>query len=160
MTDNKQKELTEAFGKGITLGLYIVTVKAGDKINGMTAALVSRVSNNPPMVMVSISPKNYTHKLIHEAGRFTINTLAEGQQEIGKHFGFASGRDTDKLKDIEYIEGESGAPILKEAMSFLECEVSDTLITGDHTLFIGKVIGGRVLNAGKTPLVFKRSDFF
>jgi flavin reductase (DIM6/NTAB) family NADH-FMN oxidoreductase RutF len=49
--------------------------------------------------------------LIHEAGRFTINTLAEGQQEIGRHFGFVSGRDTDKLKDIEYIEGESGACI-------------------------------------------------
>jgi flavin reductase (DIM6/NTAB) family NADH-FMN oxidoreductase RutF len=111
MTDNKQKELTEAFNKGITLGLYIVTVKAGDEINGMIAAWVSRVSRNPPMVMVSISQKNYTHKLIHEAGRFTINTLAEGQQEIGRHFGFVSGRDTDKLKDIEYIEGESGACI-------------------------------------------------
>jgi len=160
MTNNKQKELTEAFNRGITLGLYIVTVKAGDKINGMTAAWVSRVSRNPPMVMVSMGHKGYTNELIKKGGYFIVNTLAQGQQEIGKHFGFVSGRDVDKLRDIQYLEGESGGPILKEAMSYLECEVSDTFITGDHTLFIGKVINGRVLNAGKAPLVFKRSDFF
>ena len=160
MTDNKQKELTEAFNSGITLGLYIVTVKAVDEINGMTAALVCRVSPNPPMVLVSIGHKNYTNELIKKAGYFVINTLAEGQEGIGKHFGFVSGRDVDKLKDIEYIEGESGAPILKEAMSYLECEVSDTFITADNTLFIGKVIAGRVLTGDKDPLVFKRGDFF
>lgn len=161
MTDNKQKdELTEAFNMGITLGLYIVTAKAGDDINGMTAAWVSRVSRNPPMVMVSIGHKGYTNELIKKGGSFVINTLAQGQQEIGKHFGFVSGRDVDKLKDIEYMEGESGAPILKEAMSCLECEVSDSLITGDHTLFVGKVINGRILNSGKAALVFKRGDFF
>ncbi|MFH1933409.1 MAG: flavin reductase family protein [Pseudomonadota bacterium] len=160
MTDNKQKELTRAFNKGITLGLYIVTVKAGNGINGMTAAWVSRVSRNPPMVMVSIGHKSYTNELIKKAGYFVVNTLAQGQQEIGKHFGFVSGRDVDKLKDIELIEGESGAPILKEAMSYLECEVSDTFITGDHTLFIGKVINGKVLDNSKIPLLFERSDFF
>ncbi|MBC8176115.1 MAG: flavin reductase, partial [Deltaproteobacteria bacterium] len=48
----------DAFNKGVTLGVYIVTVKAGDRINGMTAAWISRVSRNPPMVMVSIGHKS------------------------------------------------------------------------------------------------------
>jgi len=160
MIDNKKDELMDAFNKGITLGVYIVTVKADDKINGMTAAWVSRTSRNPPMVTVSIGAKSYTNELIKKAGYFVVNSLAEGQQEMGKHFGFTSGRDTDKFKDIEYIEGKSGAPILKEAVSYLECDLSNTLITGDHTLFIGKVIGGRILDSTKSPLVFQRSDFF
>jgi len=160
MIDNRQNELMEAFNKGITLGVFIVTVKADDKINGMTAAWVSRTSRNPPMVTVSIGETNYTNELIKKAKYFVVNTLNEGQQEMGKHFGFTSGRDTDKFKDIEYIEEKSGAPILKEALSYLECELFDTLITGDHTLFIGKVIGGRILNSSKSPLVFQRSDFF
>ncbi len=160
MVDNKQKQITEAFNRGITLGVYIVTVKAGDRINGMTAAWISRVSRTPPMVMVSIGHKSYTNELIKKGGYFIVNTLAQGQQEIGKHFGFVSGRDVDKLKDIQYLEGKSGGPILKEAMSYLECELFDTFTTGDHTIFIGKVISGRVLDDSKIPLVFQRSDFF
>jgi len=160
MIDNRQNELMEAFYKGITLGVYIVTVKADDKRNGMTAAWVSRTSRNPPMVTVSIGEKSYTNELINKAKYFVVNTLAEGQQEMGKHFGFQSGREADKLKGLGFFEAESGAPILESAMSYLECELFDTLTTGDHTLFIGKVIGGGILDSSKLPLVFQRSDFF
>ena len=160
MVDNKQKEITEAFNRGIILGVYIVTVKANDKMNGMTASWVSRASRNPPMLVACIGHRSYTNELIKKAGYFVVNTLAEGQQEIGKHFGFVSGRDADKLKEIEYIEGESGTPILREAMSYLECELFDTFTTGDHTAFVGKIINGRVLGDSKIPLVFKRGDFF
>ena len=160
MIDNRQDEFMVAFNKGITLGVYIVTVKADDKINGMTAAWVSKTSRNPPMVTVSIGDTSYTNELIKKAKYFVVNTLTEGQQETGKHFGFVSGREADKLMGVGFFEAESGAPILERAMSYLECELFDTSITGDHTLFIGKVIGGRILDSSKSPLVFKRSDFF
>ena len=150
----------DAFNKGITLGVYIVTVKADDKINGMTAAWVSKTSHNPPMVTVSIGDTNYTNELIKKAKYFVVNTLAEGHQEMGKHFGVVSGREADKLMGVGFFEAESGAPILEKAMSYLECELFDTLNTGDHTLFIGKVIGGGILDSSKSPLVFQRSDFF
>ncbi|MBL7224916.1 MAG: flavin reductase [Desulfobacteraceae bacterium] len=64
----------DAFNKGITLGVYIVTVKADDKINGMTAAWVSKTSRNPPMVKVSIGETNYTNELIKKAKYFVVNT--------------------------------------------------------------------------------------
>lgn len=160
MMNNSQSDITESLNRGITSGVYIITVKAGNMINGMTAAWVSKLSRKPPMITVSISPKNYSHQLINSAGYFAVNTLAEGQQWLGKHFGFKSGRDTDKMQGIEYFEGESGAPILKEAASYLECKLSNTLIAGDHTLFIGKVIGGEIFDSSKSPLVFKRNDFF
>lgn len=158
--EKKEFGLTEAFNKGITLGVYIITAKAGNKINGMTAAWVCKVSHEPRMVMVSIGPGKYTHELIQKAGHFAVNTLAEGQQEIGRHFGFVSGGDVDKFKDVEYFEGRTGAPILKNVYSYLECELTDTFVTGSHTLFIGKVIEGQILNVEKAPLVFQRSDFF
>ena len=160
MIDNKQDDFIDAFNKGITFGVYIVTVKADDKINGMTAAWVSKTSRNPPMVTVSIGNKSYTNELIKKAKYFVVNTLAEGQQEVGKHFGFVSGKETDKLMGVGFFEAESGAPILERAVSYLECELFDNLITGDHTLFIGKVISGDILDSTKSPLVFQRSDFF
>jgi len=160
MSNKAQRELMEAFNRGIVQGVYVVTVKAGEKLNSMTAAWVSKVSHNPPMVMVSISPTHYTHDLIKEAGYFALNTLAYGQEEVGRHFGFVSGRDVNKLEGMQYFEGESGAPILTEAMAYLECELFDTFIAGDHTLFVGKVIGGQVLHSSDIPLVFERADFF
>ena len=65
----------DAFNKGITLGVYIVTVKADDKINGMTAAWVSRTSRNPPMVTVSMGAKSYTNELIKL--KFLVKLSAE-----------------------------------------------------------------------------------
>ena len=160
MKNSSQNQVTEAFNIGITSGVYIITVKAGEKINGMTAAWVSKASRNPPMITVSIGETNYTNELIKIAKCFVVNTLAEGQQEMGKHFGFVSGRDADKLMDVGFFEAENGAPVLKSAMSYLECELYDTCIIGDHTLFIGKVIGGGILDGAKSPLVFKRNEFF
>ncbi|HUU81305.1 MAG TPA: flavin reductase family protein [Acidobacteriota bacterium] len=112
--------------------------------------------------------KGFDHILLDHEGCFTgwinnvfaLNTFAYGREEIGRHFGFVSGRDVNKLEGMQYFEGESGAPILTEAMAYLECELSDTFIAGDHTLFVGKVIGGQVLHSSDIPLVFERADFF
>jgi flavin reductase (DIM6/NTAB) family NADH-FMN oxidoreductase RutF len=158
--EETKNQLKEAFFKGIVQGLYILTVKEGEKLNGMTAALVSRVCPDPPLVMVSIGKKNYTNELIKKAGHFVINTLAEGQQDIGRHFGFVSGREVDKLKDVEYFTGETGTPILKKTMSYLECEVVNALDTNGNTLFVGKVIGGQLLNRRKNALVYDRDEFY
>ena len=56
-------------------GVYVVTTRVGEKINGMTAAWVSQVSLKPLLVMVSIAPPRYTHTLIKESGIFAINVL-------------------------------------------------------------------------------------
>ncbi|MFH1977429.1 MAG: flavin reductase family protein [Pseudomonadota bacterium] len=160
MDNNDQRALMGAFQKGITSGVYIITVKAKDKKNGMTASWISKVSQEPPMVMVSIGLAKYTGYLIKEAGCFAINTLAHGQQELGKHFGFVSGITVDKLKDIPSFEGKRGIPILKQAFSFLICECVDSITAGDHMIFIGKVVEGGIINPGLIPLVFSRDDFF
>jgi flavin reductase (DIM6/NTAB) family NADH-FMN oxidoreductase RutF len=36
------------------------------------------------------------------------------------------------------------SPRVKEAKEVLECEVEHELESGDHTIFIGKVVGPRV----------------
>jgi flavin reductase (DIM6/NTAB) family NADH-FMN oxidoreductase RutF len=63
---------SEAF-TALVHGVYVVTTRVGEKVNGMTAAWVSQVSLNPLMVMVSIAPARYSHTLIKEAGIFAIN---------------------------------------------------------------------------------------
>lgn len=146
--------------KGISHGVYIITVRTRDKINGMTAAWVSQVSIRPLMLMASIAPERYTHDLIKESGYFAINALAEGQENLAMLFGFKSGRKFDKFKDISYFNASKGSPILNDVLAFFECKVVDTFKAGDHTLFIGEVVDAKLLKSDERPLIFHWEDYF
>ena len=78
--------------RSLVHGVYVVTTRCGDRLNGMTASWVSQVSLSPLLLMVSIAPARYSHDLIKESRVLAINVLATGQVDLGKRFGFQSGR--------------------------------------------------------------------
>ena len=141
-------------------GVYVVTTRAGEKINGMTAAWVSQVSLNPHLVMVSIAPARYTHTLIKESGIFAINVLTSDQVELAKRFGYKSGRKIDKLAGLETLKAPSGAPVLPQAYAYFDLKLVHTFTAGDHTLFVGQVTEAKVLHPESHPLIFNKNDFF
>ncbi|MEW6569781.1 MAG: flavin reductase family protein [Nitrospirota bacterium] len=151
--------MPDTISKGISHGVYVITARGKERINGMTAAWVSQVSFQPLLLMVSIAPTRYTHVLIEESGYFAINTLSEDQKDLAKHFGFKSGRKFDKFKDIPYFDAPGGSPVLNDSMAFFECKLAETFNAGDHTLFIGEVLTAKILKE-KKPLIFQWSDFF
>ncbi len=141
-------------------GVYVITAKAGDKINGMTAAWVTQVSFKPVLVGVAIAPQRYTYSLIMDSGMFCVNALPGGAFELAKHFGFKSGRKVDKFENVPYIYGENGLPVLNDAYAYLECKVEKSVELGDHTFFVGSILDGKELNTGAKPLIFRWEDFF
>ncbi len=152
--------MQELLSNVISTGVYIITVRSGERINGMTAAWVTQVSFKPKLVVVSIAPARYTHNLIQESGFFCINTLSKDDIELAKKFGFLSGRNEDKFKDINYTNALKGSPIIEGAIAYVECEVVSSVDAGDHTLFIGQVVDAAILKEDKEPLIFKWKDFF
>lgn len=152
--------MQERISKILSTGVYIVTARAGDRINGMTAAWVSQVSFNPKLVAVSIAEQRFTYGLIKASGRFCINAMAGDGIEIARHFGFKSGRTIDKFKDVDYTLTANGIPALSKAFAYMECDVVNTLDTGDHTLFIGSVSDCQVTRGDVAPLIFAWDDFF
>jgi len=152
--------MQELLSNVISTGVYIITVRSGERINGMTAAWVTQVSFNPKLVVVSIAPARYTHSLVQEAGFFCINTLSKDDIELAKKFGFTSGRNVDKFKDINYTNALKGSPIIEGAMAYVECEVVSNVDAGDHTLFIGQVVDAAILREDAEPLIFEWRKFF
>lgn len=152
--------MQDIVSKGVSHGVYVVTVRTKEKINGMTAAWVSQVSLRPLMLMASIAPVRYSHGLIKESGYFAINTLDEGHKDLAKHFGFKSGRKTDKFKDISHFDAPNGSPVLDGALAFFECRLLDAFTAGDHTLFVGEVVAARLLKGDTRPLIFHWEDYF
>jgi len=141
-------------------GVYVVTTRLEDLVNGMTAAWVSQVSLKPLLVMAAIAPPRYTHRLIKDSGIFAINVLTSAQMDLGKRFGYKSGRQVDKFAGLDYITAATGAPILPQAYAYLDLKLVDTFAAGDHTLFVGEVVDAKIFHPQAQPLVFKKSDFF
>lgn len=141
-------------------GVYVVTSRLGDVVNGMTAAWVAQVSLKPLLVLVSVAPSRYSHRLIQESGSFAINVLASTQVELGKRFGYKSGRQVNKFANLSWTTAATGAPILPQAYAYLDLKLKDTFTAGDHTLFLGEVVEARILHPEAQPLIFKKSDFF
>jgi flavin reductase (DIM6/NTAB) family NADH-FMN oxidoreductase RutF len=152
--------MQELITKTVPTGVSVVTVRSGDKINGMTAAWITQVSFKPAMIAVSIAPQRYTHGLIEKSGYFCINALPVESKDVAKHFGFKSGRKTDKFKGMRYTNALKGSPVLESAYAYIECEVVHTYEAGDHTLFIGKIIDSAELKENANPLILKWNDFF
>ena len=123
----------------------------------MTAAWYTRVSLAPPLVMVSVASKRFTHGLIKKSGSFCINLLAEDQVSIARNFGFLSGRSVDKFEGIRYKAGKNDVPILEDTAGYLECNLVNSYEVGDHTLFIGEVVGCGA--SDKKPLPSRAEDY-
>jgi flavin reductase (DIM6/NTAB) family NADH-FMN oxidoreductase RutF len=141
-------------------GVYVVTTRLDEVVNGMTASWVSQVSLKPLLVMVSIAPSRYSHRLIQESGIFAVNVLDSSQADLGKRFGYKSGRQVDKFAGLEWTTAATGAPILPQAYAYLDLKLKDTCTAGDHTLFLGEVVAAKILHPQAQALVFKKSDFF
>lgn len=140
-------------------GVTVVTSFRGDEVNGLTVAWASQVSYNPPMVMVSIGPRRYTHDMIQESGVFAVNILGENQIDLAKLFGFKSGRKVNKFENVGYDRKSTGAPILKDAVAYLDCRVVSTHTAGDHTIFVGSIEDCEIRSEDE-PLIYRTTDYW
>jgi flavin reductase (DIM6/NTAB) family NADH-FMN oxidoreductase RutF len=98
---------------------------------------------SPPLVGISVSPKRYSHSLIERTGDFTINIPTMDILEKVHVFGTVSGRNVEKFASLGLTAEKARlvrSPIVRECVAHLECRLTESMTTGDHTLFIGEVV--------------------
>ncbi len=128
-------------------GLYVVSSRKGDELNGQISNTVFQVASDPPTIAVSICKENLTHGFITESKVFTASILSQDTplSFIG-HFGFKSGRDLDKFEGINYKTGETQAPVvIDNTLAYLEAKVLQEVDVGTHTIFVGELVGADVI---------------
>ena len=128
-------------------GMYIVGSHDGDKLNGQIANTVFQITSEPPTLAVSINRENLTHDYIMKSRVFSVSVLCQAAPlpYIGG-LGFKSGRDTDKMKGLNYRVGQTGCPVfLDNTTAFMEAELIQHVDVGTHTIFIGNVVAAEVL---------------
>lgn len=142
----------------IPSGVFVVTLRSGNRINAYAAGWVVRVSEEPVMIQVAVWDQNYSHELAQDCDHFVVQILEEGQQKIARHFGKNSGRNMDKFSGFQTHTGLADLPILEDCLAYLECEVIFRKQFGDHMILVGKA-GNSGINRFGTPLIYNHQDY-
>ena len=120
----------------------IITTNDGKLKNGMTAAWVTQISIDPPILCVSISPNRHTWDMMANVEYFGVCMLAKGQEEIGMKFGTKSGRDLDKfeLMNLQPFMAAHDVPIVPGSLAGFVCKKTHQTEQGDHWALFGEVV--------------------
>ena len=137
--------------------LSVVTASHGEISSAMLASWVSQASFTPPGFTVAVAKDRAIEALMYPGNTFVLNILAEGKH-LGpmKHFlkPFAPGED--RFAGIALETAQNGAPILKDAIAYLECTVAERMECGDHWLVYATVQTGQVLDGSAKTAVHHR----
>ena len=119
-------------------GVTVITAESDGGVRGMTANAFMSGSLSPPLCIISISKKARMHEILDKAGHFGVSMLARGQEAVSQHFARQGATDPDV--SFEHI---GGIPVLAGVAAAIAAEIEARHDCGDHTLFIGHIVGMR-----------------
>lgn len=131
----------------LSYGLFVLTAREGDKDNGCIINTAVQVTTEPNCITIAVNKKNYTHDMIVRTGVFNVSVLTEKSSfDTFRHWGFQSGADVDKTKEITFSRADNGVIYLtKETNAVISARVVSTVDLGTHTLFLADVTDAKVL---------------
>ena len=154
--DEFRKCMSE-FATGVTV---VTTLDDEDQMHGMSANSFTSVCLAPPLVLVCVAHNTNTFRFIESRGCFGVNILSSTQEDLGKYF---ARKPEDRHGDVEYSSAISTAcdvPVLKDVLVFFGCQVVDSHLYGDHTIYIAEVKEIQRSGSSDAPLVFYESRWF
>jgi 3-hydroxy-9,10-secoandrosta-1,3,5(10)-triene-9,17-dione monooxygenase reductase component len=144
------REVIGNFATGVT----IVTAHGPDGPAGLTTNAVTSLSLDPLLILVCFDNTSRTLPVVRETGRFAVNMLRAGNEELATLF--ASKRvQSEKFEAVTHNVAH-GVPVLDDALAWIVCDVHDLFPGGDHTIGVGAVTAAGVADDAGEPLVFFR----
>jgi flavin reductase (DIM6/NTAB) family NADH-FMN oxidoreductase RutF len=136
-------------------GVAVITVAGPAGEGGLTANAVCSVSLDPLLALVCFEQSARTLPLVRDAGRFAVNVLRAGSEDVARVFA-SKAPEAEKLRGVPHrLQG--GMPILDAALAWLVCDVRELIPAGDHEIAIGEVVAMDV--ADGEPLLWYRGRY-
>ncbi|MCX4783647.1 flavin reductase family protein [Streptomyces sp. NBC_01264] len=144
------REVMSLFATGVT-----VLSVGGEHIHGMTANAFTSVSLDPPSVLCCVAHSAVMYEAITSAGHFGVSIMEAGQEGLARFFADKKRPlGPGQFTGVDWVPGpRTGAPLLNGSLAWLECELSAAHEIGDHTVFIGDVVGSS-RGTGEDGLLF------
>jgi flavin reductase (DIM6/NTAB) family NADH-FMN oxidoreductase RutF len=148
------REFRTAMG-GFATGVAVVTTEHDGELHGMTINSLTSVSLNPTLLLVCLNRPSRTATAIDGRGGFVVNVLGANQGHVSNAFARPSA---DHFADRSiYTIGDDGMPLVTGAMAHLVCRTEQQVEAGDHSIVIGRVVGGQTVP--RDPLIFYRGAY-
>lgn len=137
-------------------GVTIVTTKLGDQRGGMTVSAFNSLSLEPAQIVICLNKDASSMPLLKESGIFAVNILATHQNAISDLFGgrIKLEEGKDRFDGLSLKTAATGAPILTDALAYLDCRVKSTHDGETHWIIIGEVLATEVQSEPHAPLVY------
>ena len=136
-------------------GLYVVGSRAGDRLNLMTLNWATQLSFDPKLMGIGVERQALTHELIDEGRAFTLCLIDREDRAIVRKFTKPVEVDVaaGTANGFAYHQGRTGAPVLDQAVAYVDCEVRQQVALGNHTLFLGEVVDAAFQKPEDTPVL-------
>lgn len=149
-------EFRQALGMFAT-GVTIVTARnANGSLVGLTANSFNSVSLSPPLILWSLAKSAGSMATFSAGSHYAINILSANQQRLAQQF---ASRTEDRFAGVEFVTGQTGAPLLEGAVAVFECFNRSQYEEGDHVIFVGEVERCSYAS-GASPLLFHGGKFY
>ncbi len=139
----------------------LLTIAEGRDDIGTTVSAFSPVSDDPPLVLVSLLAESYPAEVLGRLAPFAVTLLAAPQRVLAGRFA-AAGRPSARvlLANVPHRRGgQSGALIPEGGLATFECEVSAAVPAGDHIVFVGAVTAVPYVAQSGEPLIRFRGGY-
>jgi 3-hydroxy-9,10-secoandrosta-1,3,5(10)-triene-9,17-dione monooxygenase reductase component len=136
-------------------GVAIITAVDGEEPVGMACNSFTSVSLEPQLVLFCAAKSSTTWPRIQGAHKWAANILSEDAEEVCRLF---AQKGADRFARVPYTIGRTGAPILEDALAFVDCETIAEHDAGDHVIVVGRVVEMGYAPEGK-PLLFYRGGY-
>ena len=141
------RSVLRQFASGVT----IVTIQAGGQRHGLTVSAFTSISTAPALIMVAINNSNTGSHFFEQAdASFAVNILGADQQALSNRFAWV--KDEDRFAMGQWTTALTGAPILADAVAWLDCTIHSQLKAGTHTIYVGEVRACGVPRQDEAPL--------
>ena len=136
-------------------GVSVVIAEVGERRHGLTVSSLASLSLDPPLIGISIALQASLHELLKEADEWAVSILAGNQEHLAQHF----ARSVPPIALWDGIDVREDDPrLLAGAAGWMVARTVDTLLTGDHTYFVGEVVSIEMGNAPDS-LVYLHREF-
>ena len=147
------EQLKQAMRTWIT-GVAIVTGHYNGEVHGMTANSFNSIALSPPTVLVALRQHTRTQHLVKDGGVFAVSILNKSQLTLAQRFAGQIDLAVPRFEGVETFTLETGAPLIKEAMAYMDCKVVKSFNVGDTTAFLGQVLSSQLGMDGHDPLLY------
>ena len=146
------KDICGTFPTGVT----VITSRKLDKDYGFTANSFTSVSIDPLLVLFCLDKKAKSNDSLKINDFFIVNILSESQKKTCYQFDNSKLKPNERFEKVNTKISKNGIKIISESCSFIECKITEIIDGGDHFIYLGLCVDGKINDIEKKPLIYHK----